>query len=128
MRRAAARVDANQHLIVNALRQAGCTVQCLSAVGKGCPDLLVGYDGKNYLLEVKDGSKKPSARRLTEHQWEWIPAWKGQVAVVKSVEEACSIVGVEWPLKNLVEDNTEIDPPMPTQPQRKARAVKSLIG
>lgn len=39
--RQAARIDANQPAIVNALRQAGATVQILSHVGKGCPDLLV---------------------------------------------------------------------------------------
>jgi hypothetical protein len=39
--RRAAKVDANHGEIVKALRSAGCGVLDLSAVGNGCPDLLV---------------------------------------------------------------------------------------
>ena len=52
------KVDSNQTRVVKALRELGATVQHLHAVGKGCPDLLVGYKGSNYLLEVKDGEKR----------------------------------------------------------------------
>ena len=90
----AAKVDANQGEIVEALRQAGCTVQLLHMVGKGCPDLLVGTRGINVLIECKDGSKPPSARKLTADQLEWHDAWRGQVTVVCSVDEALSVVGV----------------------------------
>jgi hypothetical protein len=31
-------------------------------VGRGVPDLLVGWRGTNLLLEVKDGNKPQSAR------------------------------------------------------------------
>ena len=67
----AARVDANHVAVVAALRKAGATVQSLAGVGKGVPDLLVGIRGKTALLEVKDGAKVPSARRLTEDQLKW---------------------------------------------------------
>lgn len=40
--RRAARTDANQTAIVEALRKCGASVQSLAAVGKGVPDLLVG--------------------------------------------------------------------------------------
>jgi len=86
--RQAARVDANQPEIVAALRRAGATVQILSAVGKGCPDLLVGYGGKNILMEVKDGSKKPSARKLTKDEAIWHDSWGGTVCIVESVADA----------------------------------------
>ncbi len=69
--RRAARTDANQTDIVDALRQVGAHVTILSAVGDGCPDLLVGYRGKLYVLEVKDGTKPPSARELTADQVQW---------------------------------------------------------
>ena len=36
------RVDNNQALIVRAFRAAGCTVEHLHQIGKGCPDLLIG--------------------------------------------------------------------------------------
>jgi hypothetical protein len=40
--RRAAKIDANQPQIVEALRKAGATVHSLAAVGNGIPDLLVG--------------------------------------------------------------------------------------
>lgn len=87
--RRAARTDANQTAIVKALRQIGCTVQSLAAVGDGVPDLLVGAYGQTLLMEVKDGAKPPSARRLTEDQLVWHGAWTGgPVAIVTDIESA----------------------------------------
>ncbi len=87
--RRAAKIDANQVAIVKALRQIGCTVQSLAAVGDGVPDLLVGAYGQTLLLEVKDGSKCPSKRRLTEDQLVWHGAWTGgPVAIVTDIESA----------------------------------------
>lgn len=89
----AAKLDANQAEIVAALRAVGATVQSLAAVGQGVPDLLVGYRGKDYLLEVKDGSKPPSARRLTKAQASWHMQWRGRVHVVHDVDEALRAIG-----------------------------------
>lgn len=88
MMRRAAKVDRNQAEIVQALRKAGATVQSLAAIGKGCPDLLVGHNGRNLLLEVKDGDLSPSRRKLTADEREWVGGWKGRAHVVESVEEA----------------------------------------
>lgn len=90
--RRAAKTDRNQAEIVNALRRMGATVEPLHAVGKGCPDLLVGFRGRNVLLEVKDGLKPPSERKLTVDQVEWHGGWKGQVAVVLDADAAMAIV------------------------------------
>lgn len=89
----AKRVDDNQGAIVQALRQVGARVQLLHAVGRGCPDLLVGFRGLNVLLEVKDGSKPPSARKLTADEQAWHDDWPGQVAVVASADEALTAIG-----------------------------------
>jgi len=78
------RVDDNQSKVVKALRDLGATVQHLHAVGKGCPDIVVGFKGKNLLLEIKDGDKKV----LTPDQVNWHKLWKGQVNVVTSVDDA----------------------------------------
>jgi Holliday junction resolvase len=87
--RRAARTDANQEEIVKALRAVGATVQSLAAVGHGVPDLLVGYQGKTILMEVKDGKKSPSKRELTEDQVKWIDSWRGgSVFIVDTVEAA----------------------------------------
>ena len=90
--RQAAKTDRNQIEVVTALRQAGATVQSLATTGKGCPDLLVGYQGINYLLEVKDGNKPPSARLLTEDQLRWHQNWLGSVHIIKSTDEALKIL------------------------------------
>lgn len=86
--RTAARIDDNQNEIVVALRQLGASVQVLSMVGKGAPDLLVGRQGRNYLLEIKDGAKAPSKRRLTPDEQAWHDNWRGTVIVVENIEEA----------------------------------------
>ena len=91
--RRAAKVDANQREVVAALRAAGASVQLLHAVGEGCPDLLVGYKGLNMLLEVKDGSKPPSAQKLTPQQEEWHRDWRGHRVVVNSPEAALTAIG-----------------------------------
>ena len=81
--RRAARVDANQAEIVDALRSVGAAVQSLAAVGRGVPDLLVGYHGKLYLLEVKMPGEKLTPRELT-----WHTLWDGYAYIVYSAEDA----------------------------------------
>ncbi len=88
-----ARVDDNHAEIVRVLRECGMTVESLAAVGGGVPDLLVGWHGRNWLLEVKDGRKVPSARLLTPDQQEWHERWRGQRAVVESPEQALRVLG-----------------------------------
>lgn len=44
----------------------------------GEPDALVGWRGRDALIEVKDGSKPPSARKLRPEQVEWHRQWKGR--------------------------------------------------
>ena len=91
----AARIDANHEQVVSALRAAGASVQSLAGVGKGVPDLLVGFQGKTLLMEIKDGRKTPSERRLTEDQVKWHGAWRGgPLAVVDGVDAALRMLGV----------------------------------
>lgn len=92
--RTAARVDANHKRIVEALRGIGCSVQSLAAIGKGCPDLLVGFRGRNYVIEIKDGDKPPSKRRLTPDEEVWHETWNGHVMIVESVTQAFDAIGV----------------------------------
>ncbi len=93
MGRRAAKVDANQGAIVRALRSIGATVQSLATVGKGCPDIVVGWGGQNYLLEIKDGAKVPSKRALTPLEQDWHDMWRGSVQVVESVDDALRAIG-----------------------------------
>ena len=86
--RYAQRKDANQAEIVAGLLAVGCTVWVMHEPA----DLLVGRRGINLLLECKDGSKRPSARKLTPAQVAFRQSWRGQFAVVTSVEEALQVV------------------------------------
>lgn len=79
--------DANEREIIDALKQIGCTVKQLSA--KGIPDLLVGFRGKNFLIEVK----QPNGS-LTSDQKEFHACWFGTIHVVTTVDEAIRIVSV----------------------------------
>ena len=93
--RLAARTDGNQAEIVKGLRKRGASVQPLHAVGKGCPDLLVGYRGQNYLMEIKDPTKPKRDQYLTKDQVQWHMDWVGRVVVVKSIEDALLEIGIE---------------------------------
>lgn len=88
-----AKIDANQPLIVRALRDAGAVVQSLSQMGCGVPDLLVGFRGKNFLFEIKDPTRKPSERTLTDDEKAWHCAWMGQVKTIETIEEALRAIG-----------------------------------
>ncbi len=91
--RRAAKTDGNHLEIMQALQHCGYSVQSLAAVGLGCPDLMVGRNGRVWLLEVKDPAQVPSKRKLTKDQKRWHAAWRGHVAVVETVEQALAAVG-----------------------------------
>lgn len=97
MIRRASKVDANHAEIVRALRAARYAVVDLSGCGAGIPDLLVCSPVWPFtltLLEVKDGAKPPSARKLTPDQVRFHREWPGNVHVVHSVEQALAVLGV----------------------------------
>jgi hypothetical protein len=83
--RRAARVDANQAAIVQALRDAGAYVWVI-----GLPvDLLAGYNGKTWLMEVKTDGKK----KLTQLQADFFSAWiGGDLVRVESPDDALKII------------------------------------
>jgi Holliday junction resolvase len=83
-----AKVDGNQTEVVKNLRKLGCTVASIAPMGKGIPDLLVGYAGRSYLLEVKQPGEK-----LTDDEAKWHSEWRGQVAIVTTWQEAAKVVG-----------------------------------
>jgi len=81
----AARTDANQALIVDALRKAGASVALTHRVGQGFPDIVVGCpDGRrNLLMEIKT-----AGGTLTPQEREFHDTWRGEVRVIRTVEEA----------------------------------------
>lgn len=85
--RYAARVDQNQAAIVQALRDAGAYVWVI-----GLPvDLLCGFAGHTWLVEIKRDSKA----RLTPLQRDFFESWTGgTLARVDSPEAALRMIGV----------------------------------
>lgn len=95
--RRAAKVDSNHGAIVDALRAVGCSVQSLARLGDGVPDLLVGRNGRTWLLEVKDGARRPNEKVLTPRQAEWWARWRGSPPLrVESVADALAAVGCAY--------------------------------
>lgn len=84
-----ARVDTNHKAIVDGLRDVGASVVSLATIGRGVPDLLVGYRGVNYLLEVKTTKGK-----LTADQSEFMATFNGRVYIVRDIGEAYVSIGV----------------------------------
>lgn len=90
--RRAAKVDDNHGAVVQALRACGARVLSLAALGDGCPDLLVLHRGKLRLIEIKDGAKPPSKRKLTPDQIEFHRDWP--VSIVETVDQALALVAL----------------------------------
>ena len=83
------RVDVNHADIVAALSRCGCSVFSTAGVGSGFPDCVVGLHGVTHLLEIKDGLKSPSRRRLTDDESAWHETWQGEpVCIVESLRGA----------------------------------------
>jgi hypothetical protein len=84
--RRARKADANQAIIVALLRELpGVAVLVLNAE----VDLIVGYRGRNYLLEVKRDHKaklKPSQEKLRT-------TWPGQYSIVSTIDDALAVIG-----------------------------------
>ena len=58
-----------------------------SDLGNGFPDLVVSKEGYTILIEIKDGTKPPSQRRLTDDEETFHAGWKGHIAIVKSEQD-----------------------------------------
>ena len=88
------RVDDNQKDVVKCLRKAGVSVSITSSVGDGFPDLAVGYGLRTVLVELKDGNKVQSARKLTPDEIKWHNEWRGESMVAISCEEILHYLGL----------------------------------
>lgn len=93
--RRAARIDANQGEIIEAFRKAGASVKPVHVV-KGFVDIVVGINGRNMLVEIKDGAKVKSARKLTEAEQKFHDEWKGRVHIVECLDDVTSVLLSEY--------------------------------
>lgn len=88
--RRAAKADANQSEIVKAFRNLGWYVLIVSQL-KNCCDIFVSKDGRTIAVEIKDGSKAPSQRKLSEGEQKFKDEWKGEWMLVESVEDVLEL-------------------------------------
>lgn len=89
------RVDANQPDIVKEFRRCGASVTPTHNAGQGFPDLVVGFRGVNYCVEIKNPDQPPSKQKLTPDQIVWHENWKGQHIVVKTIDDVWQLLGIK---------------------------------
>ena len=88
--RRAAKVDDNQAEIVKTFRKLGWYVLIISQL-KNCCDIIVSKDGRTIAIEIKDGSKPPSARKLSEGEVKFKSEWQGEYELVICVDDVLAI-------------------------------------
>jgi hypothetical protein len=89
--RYAARADKNQPEILDAATKIGATYELIRSVHGGCPDALIGFQGRNYLWEIK----VPKEGRLSEIQKVWRDDWSGgKPFVIKTVDDVILWAGL----------------------------------
>lgn len=87
------KTDKNHKQIIDAIRKIpGATVFSTHTVGKGFPDIVMGYRGFNYLIEIKDGSKPPSQRKLTKDETRFHQGWAGDIRIVSCIDDILKIL------------------------------------
>lgn len=115
------RLDANQSSLIEFWESLGVGVQRLNAIKGGCPDVLLMTDGltlmgqfdreevarrlegvpgliihagANLIVEIKDGAKSPSERKLTPAEAKWWARYEavGAKAIIKNEQEALKAV------------------------------------
>ena len=87
------RTDANHKELIDLIRQIpAASVFSTHEIGKGFPDIVVGYKGLNYIFEIKDGKKSPSQKKLTKAELKFHSIWTGQVNVVENLDDVLKII------------------------------------
>ena len=86
--RRTARADANQPDIVDTLRKRGASIWHTHTLGRGGPDIVIGYCGVNVLAEIKRDEREP----LTPAEFKFHAAWRGQIVRLTNEREAAQLL------------------------------------
>jgi len=90
----ACKKDANHNSVVVALQTVGAYVLDMSHVGRGFPDLIVGFQSKTILMEIKNPKTAYGKKGLNKNQLKWKELWTGGTyCVVDSPEAALRMIG-----------------------------------
>jgi len=90
-----AKADANQPEIVAALRKAGADIRHVHDSPRSGFDIVVLYMGSTVLVEIKDGKKPPSQRKLKKSEQECKDQCFKHLCwfeIITSVEEALALL------------------------------------
>lgn len=79
--------DKNQAHIVKLLRQAHFSVQSLHRVGEGCPDLVIAFGGRTWMVEIKQPGEELRANQVLWHQ-----KWRGEILVLRGQEDVVRLL------------------------------------
>jgi hypothetical protein len=91
-----AKTDKNSSALLKSIRQIPNVSICdLSGAGGGVPDVMLGYQGANLLIEIKRPDVAPSQSKLNDLQVEWHDSWLGQVAVVRTLDDILEVMGIK---------------------------------
>ncbi len=89
MSRYARRKDENHGALVEAFKAFGCSVLVLDVSEPHAPDLLIGRNGADQLVETKPAVGERRRSQLRPGQKAWHERWRGRwVDVARTVEDA----------------------------------------
>jgi hypothetical protein len=83
----ARRTDISQREIAETLERIGFSVRDTSRLGNGHPDLVVSWSGRVAHVEAKT-PKHYDTPQQKKNQAKWREGWQGEVAVLKTAEDA----------------------------------------
>ena len=82
------RVDDNHAEIVQALRAHGASCFSLARLGRGAPDVCIGFRGVTQIAEIKNKTGK-----LNDRQREWHRSWRGSpVVILRSTDDVVTLI------------------------------------
>ena len=86
----AARTDANHKEISKIFESLGWSVLDIHQI-PNCADIIVGKLMHNVVIEIKDGSKPPSKRKLTPGEIKFKDRWRGDYRIVTCLQDVIDL-------------------------------------
>ena len=88
--RLAARKDDNHKEISLTFERLGWSVLDIYQI-PNCADIIVGKWNHSIVIEIKDGSKPPSKRKLTQGEISFRDRWRGDYRIVTCIQDVIDI-------------------------------------
>lgn len=88
--RRAARKDANHNEITDCFFSLGYSVLDISQLKNAC-DAIVAKGKRTIAIEIKDGTKPPSQRKLSDGETKFKESWNGEWALIESIEDVLKL-------------------------------------